>query len=250
VIDRRTFIALLGSAVIVQLAEAQQATVYRVGVVLEGGPNYAEVAGLKDGLKELGFAEGKQYVLEIRDLKGDRKAVEAAARSLEREKVNLIYSLSTFVTTAVKRATTEVPIVFAIGSDPVVAGLVESFAKPGGRLTGVHFPTSDLTAKRLGIQEKSLRAPAQCVSEPGSASVVKRLLFGTVTGRCGSRAPIRFLKQRPFDQLFCAWGHQSLSAHFVDFFTAVATTSNVCSALTPVIPDVRFLGHERQVLAG
>ena len=50
------------------------------------------------------------------------------------------------------------------------------------------------------------------------------------TGRSGSKAPIRFLKQRPFDQLFCAWGHQSLSAHFVDFFTAVATTSNVCSA--------------------
>src|ERR1700682_1735824 len=69
------------------------------------------------------------------------------------------------------------------------------------------------------------------------------------TGRSGSKAPIRFLKQRPFDQLFCAWGHQSLSAHFVDFFTAVATTSNVCYALTPVIHDVRFLGHEREVFA-
>ena len=67
--------------------------------------------------------------------------------------------------------------------------------------------------------------------------------------RSGSRAPIRFLKQRPFDQLFCAWGHQSLSAHFVDFFTAVATMSNVCSALTPVIPDVSFFGQEWPELA-
>src|SRR6266568_2130346 len=50
-----------------------------------------------------------------------------------------------------KRATTEVPIVFAVGSDPVVAGLVESFAKPGGRFTGVHYSSADLTGKRLEI---------------------------------------------------------------------------------------------------
>lgn len=149
--DRRTFIALLGSAAIVQLAEAQQGKVYRVGVILEGGPYYAQVDGLKDGLKELGFTEGKHYVLEIRDVKGDRKAVETTARSLEREKVDLIYSLATSVTTVVKRATTEVPIVFAVGVDPVVAGLIESYAKPGGRLTGVHFLSADLVAKRLEI---------------------------------------------------------------------------------------------------
>ena len=82
---------------------------------------------------------------------------EAEARSLERGKVDLIYSVSTSVTTAVKRATTEVPIVFAVGSDPVVAGLVESFARPGGRLTGVHYQQSaDLTAKRLEILKEIL----------------------------------------------------------------------------------------------
>src|ERR1700720_4549959 len=133
--DRRTFIALLGSAAIVQLAEAQQAKVYRVGVVLEGGPFYALINGLKDGLRDLGFAEGKQYVLETRDLKGDRKATEAAARSLEREKVDLIFVVATSPAIVVKRVTAEVPIVFAVGSDPVVSGLVGSFAKPGGRLT-------------------------------------------------------------------------------------------------------------------
>src|SRR5258705_10295949 len=133
----------------VHLVQAQQAKVYRVGVILEGGPYYAAVDGLKDGLKELGFAQGKQYVLEIRDLKGDRRAAEAAARSLERDKVDLIYTVATSVTTEVKRATTEVPIVFAVGSDPVVAGLVESFAKPGGRPTAAHHQQSaDVVAKR------------------------------------------------------------------------------------------------------
>ncbi len=65
-------------------AQAQPAKVYRVGVIYEGGPFAQMVKGLQDGLKELGLEEGKQYRLEIRDLKGDRNAAEAAARSLER----------------------------------------------------------------------------------------------------------------------------------------------------------------------
>ena len=155
-IDRRTFIAMLGSAVVVQLAHAQQAKAYRVGVVLEGGSFYAMVDGFKDGLKGLGFEEGKDYVLEIRDLKGDRNAAAETARSLEREKVDLIYAVNTSVDMLVKSATTDVPIVFAAGADPVVAGLIESFAKPGGRLTGVHYLSTDLTAKRLEILKEIL----------------------------------------------------------------------------------------------
>src|ERR1700681_2781535 len=90
----------------VHLAQAQQAKAYRVGVILQGGPDYVIVDGLKSGLMDLGFAEGKHYRLEIRDLKGDRKAAEEAARSLEREKVDLIYAEASSVAIAVKRATT------------------------------------------------------------------------------------------------------------------------------------------------
>jgi len=144
------FLATLVLA-LVPLAQAQQTKIYRIGVILEGGPYHAAVDGLKDGLNELGFGEGKQYVLEIRDLKGDRRAAEAAARSLEGERVDLIYTLATSVTTLVKRATTEVPIVFTVGNDPVVAGLVESFARPGGRLTGVYRQDTEVIAKRLEI---------------------------------------------------------------------------------------------------
>jgi len=62
--DRRTFIALLGSAAIVQLAEAQQAKVYRIGVIYEGGPLSLAIDGLKDGLRELGYESGGHSVLE------------------------------------------------------------------------------------------------------------------------------------------------------------------------------------------
>src|SRR6266850_536109 len=156
--SNKTVVSFLAALVLgsVHLAQAQPAKVFRIGVVHEGGPFHIVVDGLKDGLKELGLEAGKHYVLEVRDLKGDRKAAEEAARSLEREKVNLIYVVSTSVTTMVKRATAEVPIVFAAGADPVVAGLVESYAKPGGRVTGVHYLSGDLTAKRLEILKEIL----------------------------------------------------------------------------------------------
>jgi len=132
-------------------AEAQQPKVYRVGVLLPGEAWYEIIDGLRVGLRQLGLEEGKQIVLDIRDTKADLKAAEEAARNLEQEKVNLIFTTRTSVTRAARRATADIPIVFSAGSDPVVLGLVESFAKPGGRLTGVYEPGTDLTAKRLEI---------------------------------------------------------------------------------------------------
>jgi putative ABC transport system substrate-binding protein len=155
----RKILALLIATLVlasVHVAKAQQAKVYRVGVILEGGPYYAVVDGLKDGLRELGLEEGRQYVLEIRDLKGERKAAEEAARNLERGKVHLIHAVATSIAIATKRATTDVPIVFVMGGDPVIAGLVESYAKPGGRLTGIHYLSNDLTGKRFEILKEIL----------------------------------------------------------------------------------------------
>ncbi len=131
--------------------EAQQARVYRVGVVFQGGSYSPAIDGLRDGLRELGLEEGKQVVLLVRDAKGNLKSVEAAARSLEMEKVDLILAVGTTVTLAAKRATKRVPIVFYAGADPVSLGLVESFRKPGGRLTGIHRQSTALTAKRLEL---------------------------------------------------------------------------------------------------
>ena len=133
------------------LVDAQQAKVYRVGVIHQGGPYGAVVDGLRDGLRQLGYEEGKQIRLEIRDTKSDPKLVEEAARIFERERVNLICAVTTSVATAVKNATSQIPVVFSVGSDPVASGLVESFGKPGGRLTGVQYSTTDLTGKRLEI---------------------------------------------------------------------------------------------------
>jgi putative ABC transport system substrate-binding protein len=150
---RRRFLELVSGSLLAAplAAEAQPARIYRVGVVLQGGPYLGSVDGLRKGLAELELEEGKQFVLHVRDTKGDLKSVEAEARRLEGEKVDLIYALATSVTLAVKRATKSVPIVFYAGTDPVAVGLVESFRKPGGRLTGIYSRFTDLTAKQLQL---------------------------------------------------------------------------------------------------
>jgi putative tryptophan/tyrosine transport system substrate-binding protein len=150
---RRAFLGAVAGGLLARprAAEAQQARVYRVGVVQQGGPYVGAVEGLRKGLAELGLEEGKQLILHVRDGKGDLKAAEQAARDLERERVDLIYAVTTSVALAVKRVTKAVPVVFYAGTDPVASGLVESFPKPGGRLTGIYGRIADLTAKRLEL---------------------------------------------------------------------------------------------------
>ena len=151
-----TLVIVVAMLAFVNLAEAQQPKVYRIGIITAGGAWYETIDGLRVGLRQLGLQEGKQFVLEIRDTKGDLKAVDEAARNLERDKVALLYAVTTSVTIGARRATTDIPIVFLAGLDPIVSGLVDSFAKPGGRLTGVHFLVTDLTAKRLEILKEIL----------------------------------------------------------------------------------------------
>ena len=132
-------------------AEAQPARVYRVGVVLHGSPYYSAIDGLRDGLRELGFEEGKQFVLSVRDTKGDLKSADVLARSLEGENVDLIYAVTASAAVGVKRGTKSVPIVFYAGSDPVALGLVGSLRHPGGRLTGLYGQFTELTPKRFEL---------------------------------------------------------------------------------------------------
>jgi putative ABC transport system substrate-binding protein len=151
-------------------AEAQQTKVYRLGVIYQGGPYKAVVDGMREGLRQLGYEEGKQILLEIRDTKSDLKLAEEAARIFEREKVNSIYAVTTLVTTAVKNVTSQIPIIFSVGSDPVGSGLVQTFGRPGGRLTGVQYSTTDLTGKRLEILKEILPKLSRVVTfyNPGN----------------------------------------------------------------------------------
>jgi putative tryptophan/tyrosine transport system substrate-binding protein len=156
--NKRFVVSLLATLILasVYLAEARQPKVYRIGALYPGGPLSTTFDGLRGGLRELGFAEGKHFTLAILDTKGDAKAAEEAARNFEREKFDLIYALTTPMVTPARAATTNIPIVFCVGTDPVAMGVVDSFVKPGGRLTGVQYLVTDLTAKRLEILKEIL----------------------------------------------------------------------------------------------
>jgi putative tryptophan/tyrosine transport system substrate-binding protein len=149
---RRALLALAWTWFATMPTASGAQSVKRIGVVLQGGPYYhAGIEGLRDGLKAFGLEDGRDIGLIVRDARGDLTAAQAAAGALERDGVNLIVTLATSVTLASKRGTADVPIVFAVGSDPVAMGLVDSIPRPGGRATGVHSIVTDLTPKRLEL---------------------------------------------------------------------------------------------------
>ena len=207
------FVAVGGGGI----AEAQQPKIYRIGVLVPGGPLYRAIDGLREGLKEMGLEEGKQFTLAIRDTQGDVKTAGEAARNFEREKVNLIYALATPVITAAKAATTNTPIVFCIGSDPVTGGLVDSFARPGGRLTGVHFLVRDLTAKRLEILKEILPKLSRVVIfyDPGSRVAAEA---ATLAREEAKRLGLKFIERHVASVEELRRGLQALKAGEVDAF--------------------------------
>ena len=173
----KKILIFIATAVLASVSPAmpQQAKIPRIGVLFPGGPLHETIDGLRQGLKDLGLEEGKHFTLTIRDTQGDTKVGEEAAKSFEREKVNLLYAIGSSVIVAAKHATANVPIVFSIGSDPVAMGLVKEFAKPGGRLTGVHYLVKELTAKRLQILKEILPKLSRVITfyDPGNPVAVE-----------------------------------------------------------------------------
>ena len=244
------FLDALGGGAAV--AEAQQARPSSVGIVLQGGPYYATIDGLRDGLRELGLEEGKHFVLDIRDVKGDLKALEGAARSLEREKANLIYAITTSAALAVKRATSDAPVVFCVGADPAVVSLVESFAKPGGRLTGVHFLSQDLTAKRLEILKEILPKLRRVVTFYNPSAPVAR--EGAKSGReAGRHLGIEFVERHVASVQELQAGLRALRAGEADAYFLVAD-GMVISQAQLIIDTARAkrlatMFHDRGIVA-
>src|SRR5262249_41715010 len=110
------------------------------------------IVGFRDGLQGLGYRENQDFVLGVRFTQGNVAELPAAARDLVRHRVDLIVVAGgETAATAAQQATTKIPIVFMGGRDPVEAGLVKSFARPGGNLTGVADLEVDLLPKRMEI---------------------------------------------------------------------------------------------------
>ena len=125
----------------------------RIGILIPeyGASESLSIKGLRDGLKELGYKEGENILIEMRDAKGDRGALKPAAMELVKQKVSLIFTTGTRATKAAKAATSKIPIVFRHPGDPVALDLVKSMTRPGGNATGVAGLSLQMTEKRLEI---------------------------------------------------------------------------------------------------
>jgi putative tryptophan/tyrosine transport system substrate-binding protein len=134
-------------------AEAQQTKVPRIGMLVNGTPSSHKfiIDEFQQGLRDLGYVEGKNFLLEVRYAEGKLDRLPELAREFVQMKVEVIFTNATPGTVAVKQATSTIPIVFTGVGDPVEAGLVKSFARPGSNVTGISILSPDLGGKRLEL---------------------------------------------------------------------------------------------------
>jgi len=220
-INRRKMIIALGaSALVSPLSSIAQpaAKVWRIGFLgSANAQNYARyIDALRAGLRELGYVEGKNIVIEYRWADGDYARLPGLVAELVRLGVDVIVTHATPGTLAAKQATTTIPIVIAAIGDAVASGVVASLARPGGNITGTTFFNPELAAKRLEIIRDAVPRVRRValLLNPGNPAIEPILKTMEITAKALKlelqRYPVRTPEE--FDGAFAAMAAKRIDA--------------------------------------
>ena len=209
--DRRTFIAsMVGAVLSAPLAAAAQAgKVYRVGFLWDSPTMFPDaIEAFHRGLRDLGWVEGQNIVVEYRWGEGRHDRLHDLAEELVRLKVDVIVAGGSFYTEAAKRATSTIPIIFVSHADPIGSGHVASLARPGANITGVALMMTETNAKSLELLKEAVPGLSRVavIWDPATPSHGPGLKAVEVAGRAlGFRLqPVAVRSATEFDSAFSA----------------------------------------------
>ena len=172
-------LVILGLLAAPVTVEGQQAgKIHRIGVLSPGSSPPGSLEAFREGLRDLGYVEGRTIVIEWRFAEGKNERLPSLAEELVRLNVDVIFAVNTPAAFAAKRATTTIPIVIARLADPTKTGLVPSLARPGGNITGLSSVAEELATKRLELIKDTLPKVTRILmlynpDNPGHLQVVK-----------------------------------------------------------------------------
>jgi ABC-type uncharacterized transport system substrate-binding protein len=238
--ERRTFLGVIAGGLLAAplTIQAQQAAkVARIGFLatnLTASPHMREA--FRQGLRDLGYLEGRTVVIEYRDAEGKVERLPALAAELVALKVEVIVAGSTPGALAAKQAARTVPIVFAAAADPVTDGLVTSLARPGGHVTGLTMLTPELVGKCLEQLKQAV---------PG----VSRVAVLWPPGGLGERTEQDMLKGADVAARALGVRLQFVEARGpADFDRAFSDMTRARASALTVFPSTMLLGERRRLV--
>jgi ABC-type uncharacterized transport system substrate-binding protein len=252
--NRRSFVALIGTSLVAPRAIAQGiAGKRRIGVLMgyaEGDPQAQErLAAFKERLSALGWSENRNIIIDVRWGTADVARASAFATELAALRPEVILSNTTPVTTAVQRAAPATPIVFVAVSDPIGSGFVSSLARPGGQLTGLVNLESSLVEKWA----ETLKAIAPRVTRaavmfnPSTAPYVKYYWkpLEAAAPRLGMKVfPAEVRSEADIEKVIAALGREPGSGliNMTDSFLTVHRKSIIAQAARHKVPAIYWFG--------
>lgn len=241
--NRRKLLIALGAGALASPFDSlaqQQGKVWRVGVLAPRQVRFVDsdnfYGHFRQGMRELGYVEGKNLVFEWRSTEGNNVRLPGLAAELVSLEVDIIVTAGTPATSAAKKATTKIPIIAATMGDPVLSGLVNSLARPEGNITGLSNMSADVSPKRLEMllsMVPKLSRLALLVN-PSNPSAVRSSEIIRAAGQQRGLSIMRVDAQTPqeIDQAFSWMRQQNAGALYVSLDATFNQQVNRIAELT------------------